>query len=105
MRVLAYPIAKAIKGDKKLCKEAYFGWIKFEAPTEAIEGFKKEIEVQENLIRSLIVKTVRENTLYGPKFLKDKEMKREKKEGEEKDEPKGEINEVELDKSIDSLVV
>ncbi|MFA6050517.1 MAG: 30S ribosomal protein S6 [Candidatus Paceibacterota bacterium] len=104
LRPLAYPIDKLIKGDKKICNEAYFGWIKFEAPTEAIDGFKKEMEKRENVIRSLIIKTVRESTLYGMKFLKDKEMKREKREGE-KDEPKQEINEVELDKSIDSLVV
>lgn len=104
LRPLAYPIDKLIKGDKKIANEAYFGWIKFEAPTEAIDGFKKEMEKRENVIRFLIIKTVRESTLYGVKFLKDKEMKREKHENE-KDEPKQEINEVELDKSIDSLVV
>ncbi len=104
LRPLAYPIDKIIKGDKKIANEAYFGWIKFEAPTDAIEGFKAEIEKMENVIRFLIIKTVRENTLYGIKFLRDKEMKREKKEGE-KEGQKQEINEVELDKSIDSLVV
>lgn len=103
LRPLAYPIDKQIKGDKKICNEAYFGWIKFEAPTEAIESFKKVMEARENVIRFLIIKTVRENTLYGAKFLRDKEAKRERKD-EEKNEPKQEINEVELDKSIESLV-
>ncbi len=104
LRPLAYPIDKLIKGDKKICNEAYFGWIKFEAPTESIEGFKAEMEKRENVIRFLIIKTVRESTLYGIKFLRDKELKREKKAGE-KDGEKQEINEVELDKSIDNLVV
>lgn len=103
LRPLAYPIEKAIKGDKKISNEAYFGWIKFEAPTEAIDGFKRSMEALDNVIRFLIVKTVRENTLYGAKFLRDKEVKREKRE-EGKDEPKQVINEAELDKTIESLV-
>ena len=103
LRPLAYPIDKQIKGEKKISNEAYFGWIKFEAPTDAIEGFKAEMDKRENVIRYLVIKTVRENTLYGAKFLRDKEAKREKKE-EEKNEPKQEISEAELDKSIESLV-
>lgn len=104
LRPLAYPIDKQIKGAKITSNEAYFGWIKFEAPTESIDSFKKTMESLDNVIRFLIMKTVRENTLYGAKFLRDKEVKRERKE-EEKNEPKQEINEAELDKSIESLVV
>ena len=58
----------------------------------------------DNVIRFLIIETVRENTLYGAKFVSDKEAKREKRESE-KTEAKEPINEVELDKTIDSLVV
>lgn len=104
LRALAYPITKVIKGDKKVCNEAYFGWVKFEAPVEAIESLKGEVERLENIIRYLIMKTVRENTLYGAKFVRDKEIKRERKE-EQKTAPKIEINQEELDKTIDSLVV
>ncbi|MES2059924.1 MAG: 30S ribosomal protein S6 [Patescibacteria group bacterium] len=104
LRVLAYPIEKVIKGDKKVNNEAYFGWIKFEAPTASIEGFKKEMDAMENVIRFLLITTVRESTLYGAKFIRDKEIKRDKKEDGKKD-PKQEVNVEELDKSIDSLVV
>lgn len=104
LRALSYPITKVIKGDKKVSNDAYFGWVKFETTSDKIEGFKKVIEKIDNIIRFLITITVRENTLYGAKFVKDKEAKREKKE-EEKTEAKQEINEVELDKSIDNLVV
>lgn len=104
LRVLAYPITKVIKGDKKISTEAYFGWIKFEVAVDAIDGFKKTMETIDNVIRFLITKTVREDTLYGAKFVRDKEIKRERKE-EEKNEPKEAINEVELDKTIESLVV
>ena len=104
LRALAYPIEKKVKGDKRVCNEAYFGWVKFEAPVEAIEGFKKEMESFDNVIRFLVITTDRENTLYGAKFLRDKELKRDKKEDGKK-EPKQEIVVEELDKSIDKLVV
>lgn len=105
-RVLAYPIAKAIKGEKKNCKEAYFGWVKFELATDALEAFKKDIEKIENLLRYLIVKTVKENTLYSAKFAREmKEGKKERKEDGTPEAPKEAINVVELDKSIDNLVV
>lgn len=104
LRVLAYPIAKVIKGDKKVSVEAYFGWIKFEVSGDKIEAFKKEMEKMDNIIRFLVIGTVKENTLYGAKFVSDKEAKREQK-LEKKDEVKEEINEEELDKSIDDLVV
>lgn len=103
LRALAYPIAKIIKGDKKVSTEAYFGWIKFEVASDKIEGFKKEIEKIDNVIRSLVIGTVRENTLYGAKFVQDKEAKRAEKTA--KPEAKEEVNEAELDKSIDNLVV
>ncbi|HEY4512096.1 MAG TPA: 30S ribosomal protein S6 [Candidatus Paceibacterota bacterium] len=104
LRVLAYPITKVIKGDKKICNEAYFGWVKFEASTEVVNVLKGEVEELPNVIRYLIMKTVRENTLYGAKFVRDKEIKRERKE-EQKTAAKVQINQEELDKTIDSLVV
>ena len=104
LRPLAYPIDKRIKGDKKVCHEAYFGWVKFEARTEEIANLKQAMEKMENVIRFLIITTTRENTLYGAKFIRDKELKRERKEDEKK-EPKQEVNVEELDKSIDKLVV
>lgn len=104
LRPLAYPIDKQIKGDKKICNEAYFGWVKFETSTDLIADFKSEIEKLDNVLRFIILKTVRENTLHGSKFLREKDARKEKKE-DDKDEPKQEINEEEIDKSIDELVV
>ncbi len=103
LRGLAYPITKVIKGDKKVSTEAYFGWIKFVCDADKIIGFNKVIEKIDNVIRFITITTVRENTLYGSKFIKDKETKKAKE--DDKAEPKAEINEVELDKTIDNLVV
>lgn len=102
LRPLAYPLSKVLKGEKKVCKEAYFGWIKFEMDSGSIEDFKVKIEKQDNILRFLIIKTVRENTLYGAKFVTRTEKAPRK---EETQEEKGPINPEELDKSIDELVV
>lgn len=104
LRALSYPITKVIKGDKNVCNEAYFGWIKFEVDGSKVEDLKKEIEKIDNIVRFLLIGTVRENTLYGAKFLQEKEAKMAKRD-EEKSEVKEPINVVELDKTIDSLVV
>lgn len=101
LRALTYPIAKHIQGSNKKYKEGYFGWIKFEGSPESAVALKKAVDTMENVIRFLIIKTVKENTLYGTKFASKSEMK---KKTEEK--PAGEpISAEELDKTIDSLVV
>lgn len=110
---LAYPLSKVIKGTKRTFKESYFGWIKFEAEGEAVASLKAEVEKLENVLRFIIVKTVRENTLHGQKFATREQMKGAfKKEGEESVvatenvvENKEELTPEELDKTIDDLVV
>ena len=105
LRVLAYPLSKVIGGSKKTFKEAYFGWIKFEADAEAVVEFKKEVEKLSNVLGFLIIKTVKENTLYGNKFAPKYEGKPKKEEEKRVEEPKGPINEEEIDKTIEDLVI
>lgn len=105
LRVLAYPLSKVIGGSKKTFKEAYFGWIKFEADAEAVVEFKNEVEKLSNVLRFLIIKTVKENTLYGNKFAPKYEGKPKKEEEKRVEEPKGPINEEEIDKTIEDLVI
>lgn len=109
---LAYPLSKVIKGTKRTFKESYFGWIKFEAEAEAVASFKETVEKLENVLRFLIVKTVRDNTLYGPKFATKEQMKGafKKDEADEtpvvvKEEDKEKLTPEELDKTIEDLVV
>ncbi|HEU5115030.1 MAG TPA: 30S ribosomal protein S6 [Candidatus Paceibacterota bacterium] len=109
LRNLAYTMIKAVGPARHRFDTAYFGWVKFEAPKESVAEIDKALKASDKIIRHLIVKTVRENTIYGPKILaEEKKEAREAREGvkegseEVKDKP---ANQEELDKSIDKLVV
>ena len=105
LRVLAYSLSKAIGGSKKTFKEAYFGWIKFEAGASEVASLNKEIEKLENILRFLIIKTVKENTLYGNKFQTRPEGRTKKEDGVKEEVSKEPLNPEEMDKTIDKLVI
>jgi ribosomal protein S6 len=60
---LAYDLSRMRSGKREKFDNAFFGWIKFEVSSEAIGIIKQGIEKNENILRHLIIKTVRENTL------------------------------------------
>lgn len=103
--VLAYEISKSVGGKKHDFNRAYFGWLKFEAEPDRIGAIKTKIENLEEVLRFLMIKTVRENIMHTPRipmFRKENAPKEEKAEGEA-DKPKA--SEAEMDKSIDELLV
>jgi ribosomal protein S6 len=64
MRETAYELVKVINNVNKRFNEGYFGWMKFETlPTEAVM-VQDAFEADNTIIRSLMVKTVRDNTTY-----------------------------------------
>lgn len=74
---LAYSMRKKIDGQYRVFPDAYFAWIKFSLSPEAIALVKKELDQKENILRHMIITTVRENTMAPEKlYLKD-----EKEEG------------------------
>jgi ribosomal protein S6 len=99
LRNLAYQMIKAIGPARHRYDSAYFGWIKFEVKPEAALEIKKALDGNEKILRYILIKTVRENTLYGAKILGE-----EKKEAAAKEEAKEAAPE-DLDKSIEKLVV
>ena len=104
MRPLAYTIFKNEAGKNEKFNFAYFGWVKYELPKEATFAVKEEVEKNKNVLRSLIIKTVRENTLYSSKLGK----KDDKPEGKDESVVVAEVapvSEAELDKTIEELVV
>ncbi len=112
---LAYTIVKNIEGKIKKFDTASFGWIKFEMKTDSIVNVKEGIDLNKNVLRFLIIKTVKESTL-APKtvvFAKDEPKKdkplpagRQEKSVEAPEvEIKAPVSEEELDKTIEELVV
>ena len=67
---LAYDMAKIINNKKHTYSQAYFGWIKFDVAPDVIEEFTTEVEKVETLIRSIMVKAERENTLTSDQPFK-----------------------------------
>lgn len=103
MIVLAYNISKNINSKNQSFNKAYFGWIKFEVDPSQANVIKGKVEALENVLRFLIVKTVRESTVHTPKVPTfKKEVRDEKTEGSTE---KHEASEEEIDKSIDELVI
>lgn len=103
---LAYTMDRVWKNKRTKFDNAYFGWMKFEIDPEQISVLKEKLNLNENVIRFLIMKTVRENTIASKKFGHKDGFKRKiytpKKEGESVTPV--EINKEEIDKEIDALV-
>ena len=64
MRELAYEMIRVVNNVNVRFNEAYFGWIKFEMDADKVKDFEKAIKLDEEVVRYLVVKTVRDNTVY-----------------------------------------
>ncbi len=96
---LAYPMTKVVSTVSHKCHAGYFGWIKFELRARGLSDLKKSLDNNNDILRYLIIKTVRENTLLNGKMKLKSEDKTRKYEDEKESTPE------EIDKSIDNLVV
>ncbi len=101
---LSYEIKKRIETKYLSFNKAYFGWIKFEIISALIGKVNDEIKGNEDILRFVIVKTIKENTMHT---FKSPIMNRESNREEIAKVPKEkvEISEEEIDKSIDQLVI
>ena len=64
MRELAYEMIRVVNNVNVRFNEGYFGWIKFELAGDTVKDFEKAIKLDEEVVRYLVVTTVRENTVY-----------------------------------------
>jgi ribosomal protein S6 len=64
MRELAYEMVRVVNNINVRFNEGYFGWIKFEMDGSKVKELEKGLKLDEQLVRYLVVKTVRENTVY-----------------------------------------
>ena len=104
MTELAYEMSRSIANKKQKFSYGYFGWIKFECTTDVAQALKASLDKNEKLIRYLLIKTVRENTMSTkrPYGKNDGAKRRSSSKNEESVAP---INEEVIDKEIDALVV
>lgn len=104
---LAYQMVKVVQNVRNKFDNAYFGWVKFEMDSQKVLDLKKNLDLDPLVLRFLILKTVKENTIATKKFaLKDAPKRKPftaKKEGEVEGEV-AEINKEEIDKEIDAMV-
>jgi ribosomal protein S6 len=64
MRELAYEMIRVQNNVNVRFNEGYFGWVKFELDADKVKNLEKGIKLDEQVVRYLIVKTVRENTVF-----------------------------------------
>ena len=64
IRELAYEMIRVQNNVNIRFNEGYFGWIKFEMPSEQVKQLEKLCKDDEQVVRFLIVATVPENTVY-----------------------------------------
>jgi ribosomal protein S6 len=75
---LAYTIVKTVDHKNKRFDNAYFGWIKFEGDPAGIAELEEGLKKDENVLRYLVVKTIREDTFIAKTFTAVKAKVREK---------------------------
>jgi small subunit ribosomal protein S6 len=64
MRELAYEMIRVQNNINVRFNEGYFGWVKFEIASDKVKEIDKSMKLDEQVVRYLIVTTVRENTVY-----------------------------------------
>ncbi len=102
---LSYQMEKRVGSKKVFYTKAHFGWIKFELHSGKIADVKESLAKNNKIIRFLIIKTVRENTMVAKKvFVRQPEAAARKKPGIAGEQAPA-MTEEEMDKTIEELVI
>jgi ribosomal protein S6 len=101
---LAYSMLKVVANVRNKFNTAYFGWVKFNMDTEKVVELKKKLDFNPNVIRFLVLKTVKENTIAAKRFVRGNAYRKPVTKKNENDETVAPINKEEIDKEIDALV-
>ncbi len=83
---LAYDMTKIINNKKHTYSQAYFGWIKFDITPNVIEILTEEVEAVESLLRSIMIKTERENTIVSDQPYRLARSHNQSEESEDEDD-------------------
>lgn len=110
---LAYTMEKGRSGTRDKYDKAYFGWIKFEGDIEKLATLKEALDQKEEVLRYLLIKTVREDTRAAKKILAAKPESPQPRPADvpetpvvrKEEKPSKPVSQGELDKAIEELVV
>jgi len=103
MMTLAYPMQKVVANVRHKFTTAYFGWIKFTLEKAKVAELKKKLDLSDTVIRFLIVKTVKENTIASKRFMRE-DGKRAFNPRRGEDKPAQPIDKEKIDQEIDAMV-
>ncbi len=104
MLPLAYTIQKVVSNIRHKHNSAYFGWTKFYMDGAKVLQMKAKLDLDPNIVRFLLIKTVKENTIASKRFIRDERSPRRPMKKDKDSEPVVEINKEEVDKEIDAMV-
>lgn len=106
-KTLAYVVERSTTGKREKYSESYFGFIKFAMEREAVGVFTSALRATNEVLRFLIIETVREDTAAPRRavFSSDRLEGETIKKPVAAPEAVGEISEEELNKSIDALTL
>lgn len=103
---LAYMIERAAQGKREKYTESYFGFIKFATDRETFAAAKAKVETMPQVLRSLIIETVREDLMQQKQravFASDRLEGKTLEKPATAPEKGGEVSQEELDKSLEAL--
>lgn len=103
---LAYSMVKVVANVRNKFNTAYFGWVKFTMDSDKVLELKKKLDLEPNVIRFLILKTVKENTIAAKRFVSRDAIHRKIPSMHKvvEGEVAVPINKEEIDKEIDAMV-
>jgi ribosomal protein S6 len=101
---LAYTMEKTISNVRSKYKSAYFGWIKFVAVPGKAPELKKQLDLHSQVLRFITIKTVRENTVVGRRFVRDSSYRRPPVQRRKEEVGAVPINKEAIDKEIEAMV-
>jgi len=104
MTQLSYGMAKAATGKREEFTSAYFGWVKFECDAAVINTITAEVAALPNVLRSIVVSTVRESTLSKKVFVSEHLAGETIRKPEMAKESDKKLSEAEIDSAVEELV-
>lgn len=96
---LAYEMVKIINNQNTFLNTAYFGWVKFAINPESIAALTKTLDNHPDMLRYLLIKTTREDTMVNAKPIASIAASTEQDDAEE------EIEGIDVDDILDDIVL